>query len=101
MKIYMFLLIISALNINMIAADQQSEKLNSTIQNELRANIKFDQVLAEKLLILDLEDELTDKYKIATINRDFIKSQRRLLALDSMLNKSTIIDIKPEVTIAE
>jgi len=51
-------LIFSAINLNVAAVETASEALNSRVSIELNANIKADCLFAERMIMLDIADEL-------------------------------------------
>jgi len=74
MKSLIFVLIMiitSTMNSNVVAADKSSEQLNSIVRMELNASIKADRVLTERLLILDIKDDLTNQQNFPKITDEF------------------------------
>ena len=64
MKMFIFgslTLIISAMSTSTVLADSYTGRLNPMVLIELNASIKADWVMAERLLALDIKDELHDK----------------------------------------
>ena len=50
------------------------DSLQQIVMTELKASIKSDMVLAERLLIIDIEDDLSNRQRLMDISRDFIDS---------------------------
>jgi hypothetical protein len=87
------LLINAAVFATSIAADERVEQLNTQIQNDLNANIIFDRTLAERLLIIDIEDELISNNKGSNIKETFLKSEK-FSNLKSIAANTKIVAVK-------
>ncbi len=62
-------LIFSAISLNTMAVESASEALNSRISIELNASIKADSLYAERMITLDIEDELDKSHEIFKIDK--------------------------------
>lgn len=67
----MLVLLASTMSLSLIVADEYDEVLNPMLFIELNADIKSDWALAEKLLIIDIKDELL-KQQPERINHEFL-----------------------------
>ncbi len=68
--------IASAISPNLANADNRINQLNPMVQIELNADIRADRTLAEKLITLDIRNELTSKQTLANLQQDFQNSER-------------------------
>jgi len=66
--------IISAMSPNLTTADEKTHQLNPMVQIELNANMKADLVLTEKMLSIDIKDELASKQKLDVIKRELMRA---------------------------
>ena len=70
----LLMMITSAISLNVTAADNNSEQLNPMVLIELNASMKSDWVLAGKLLILDIEDDLANQKNFPKISDEFVRT---------------------------
>ena len=66
----------SAMSINMAAADKSNVLLNPMVLIELGADMKADWLYSERMLAVDIKDELMNKQRSSNINRDFLPVQK-------------------------
>ncbi|PCJ45781.1 MAG: hypothetical protein COA74_15015 [Gammaproteobacteria bacterium] len=66
----------SAMNLNVSAADKSDVVLNPMVLIELSADMKADWLYSERMLAVEIKDELMNKQRFSNINRDYLPVQR-------------------------
>jgi len=63
--------ILSALTMNIVASETDIQALQSRVQTELSASIKADCLMAERMITLDIEDDLLEASDFAFIHQEY------------------------------
>ncbi|MCP3675656.1 MAG: hypothetical protein GY829_14460 [Gammaproteobacteria bacterium] len=69
----LLIIITSAISLDVTAADNSNDQLYSMDLIELNASMKADWLLAGKLLILDIEDDLGNQQNFPRISDEFVR----------------------------
>ena len=72
----MLIVLTSAMSLNVAAADKTIAKLSPMVLIELGADMKADWVYSERMLAVEIKNELVATHKSSIINRDFLTVQR-------------------------
>ena len=72
----MLVVLSSAMSLNVSAADNTIAKLNPMVLVELGADMKGDWVYSERMLTVEIKNNLAGSHKSSTINHDFLTVQR-------------------------
>ena len=69
----LLMMITSAISLDVTAADKSNEQLNPMVLIELNASMKADWLLAGRLLILDIEDDLANQQNFPKMSDEFVR----------------------------
>ena len=85
----LLMMITSAISLDVTAADKSNEQLNPMVLIELNASMKADWLLAGRLLILDIEDDLANQQNFPKMSDEFVRmvntDSQSLFAVNSSL----------------
>jgi len=92
----LLMMITSAISLDVTAADNSNEQLNPMVLIELNASMKADWLLAGKLLILDIEDDLGNQQNFPKMSDEFVRmvntDAQSLFAVNSNLFSNKVAE---------
>lgn len=94
----MLIIITSVVSTALVMAEEKVEQLNPMVLIELNASMKGDWVLAERMVAIDIKDNLADVQKLSKQTFDFLKSDRAISGQVLAINARTD---RPYIKIAE
>ncbi|MFT5451211.1 MAG: hypothetical protein ACI9N9_000695 [Enterobacterales bacterium] len=90
----MLIVLASAMSLNVAAADNTTAKLSPMVLIELGADMKADWVYSERMLTIEIKNELEATHRTSIINRDFLRVQRTKSVL--AFTKTTVFVLNTE-----
>ena len=92
----LLMMITSAISLDVTAADNSNKQLNPMVLIELNASMKADWLLAGKLLILDIEDDLGNQQNFPKMSDEFVRmvntDAQSLFAVNSNLFSNKVAE---------